>query len=143
MSELLAKIKQMIGSDMLPSNFLRIRRDKSLRQLTDRELINLESEIGAKLFGPVPKGHRREFFCIDKTNWIWHEEWIDEKGKLKVATVRYEVREDGILKAQEGAKYSYIQGQELNNLVTAIRLYYEQVARHIYHRDPQTGQKLV
>lgn len=118
-------------------------KDRPLRQLTERELIQLESEIGAKLFGDIPAGHRREFFCLDEKTWIWHEEFKNaETGKMESRTVRYEVHETGILKVQEGARYSFISGEELKNLVAATTMYYEQAARHVYGRDPQTGQKL-
>jgi hypothetical protein len=33
-----------------------------------RELIRAEAEIGGQLFGPIPKGHRRQFFCFDLTS---------------------------------------------------------------------------
>ena len=115
----------------------------SSRKLTERELIQLESEIGAKLFGDVPAGHRREFFCLDEKTWIWHEEFKNEQtGKIERRTIRYEVHENGILKVQEGARYSFISGEELKNLVAAATMYYEQIARNVYGRDPQTGQKL-
>ncbi len=57
-------------------------------------------------------------------------------------TTRYEVSETGVLKVLEGARYAYIEGAELNNFAVATKLYYEQVARDIYKRDPKTGQKL-
>jgi len=116
---------------------------RALKQLTERELLTLESEVGAKLFGPIPKGHRREFFCLDERTWIWHEEWLDEKHKLVISTVRYEINEHGVLKVQEGARYTYIDGEELQNFGIAIRMYYEQVAREVYSRDPATGESLV
>ncbi len=112
-------------------------------KFTERELLQLESEIGAKLFGEVPAGHRREFFCLDKDTWIWYEQGKDPAtGKATEATTRYEIHDNGILKVQEGARYSFIEGAELDNLVIATQLYYEQVARNIYQRDPQTGKKL-
>jgi hypothetical protein len=118
-------------------------KNRPLKKLTERELIQLESEIGSKLFGEIPKGHRREFFCLDEKTWIWYEEWIDPKtGKRSNTTVRYEVHSNGILKVQEGARYSFLEGAELNNLVAAVGMYYEQVARGVYKRDPRTGQKL-
>ena len=36
---------------------------RPLKSLTERELIELESEIGRHLFGQIPSGHRREFLC--------------------------------------------------------------------------------
>ena len=46
---------------------------RPFKRYTERELITLESEIGAELFGPVEKGRHREFFCLDEKTWIWHE----------------------------------------------------------------------
>jgi hypothetical protein len=45
-----------------------------------RKLIRREAKIGGTIFGPVPAGHRREFFCLDEHSWVWHEEWIDKAG---------------------------------------------------------------
>jgi hypothetical protein len=110
-------------------------------KLTDRDLLKQESKIGATLFGPVPKGHNREFFCLDESTWIWHEEWKDEKGVARQATVRYEIHPKGVLKVSEGPRYQFIEGQELHNFAQATRLYYEQTAREVYKRDPKTGLK--
>ncbi len=111
----------------------------NFKQLTVRDLIRMESKIGAQLFGPVPKGHRREFFCLDERTWIWHEEWVDPQTKRKqVITTRYEIRNNGVLKIQDNT----VEGEELKNLITAIQLYYEQVVRSIYHYDPITGHPL-
>jgi hypothetical protein len=52
------------------------------------------------------------------------------------------VHEKGILKVQEGARYDFLEGQELENLTLAAQMYYERVMREIYKRDPQTGQNL-
>ncbi|MCA9334812.1 hypothetical protein KC953_01575 [Candidatus Saccharibacteria bacterium] len=109
---------------------------------TERELIQRESEIGGHLFGAVPAGHHRQFFNVDPTTWVWYEEWVDDRGKHQTTTTRYEVHENGILKVQEGAHYYYIEGYELQNLVSAIRIYYERVTREIYRRDPVTGKHL-
>lgn len=115
---------------------------RPLKKLTERELIELEAEIGGKLFGPIPAGHRREFFCLDEHTWVWHEEWVDENKHRQVTSTRYEIHDNGILKAQDGKVYKFIEGAELRNLVLAIRLYYEVVARGIYGRDPITGRPL-
>lgn len=113
---------------------------KSMKQMSERELLQLESNIGRELFGPVPKGHQREFFCLDETTYIWYESYKDTDGKEIELTTRYEIQGDKILKAQPGARYSYIEGQELENLLMAIGMYYERVMRTIYDRDPRTGQ---
>lgn len=142
MSSVFKKALGLIIGDSVPST-LKVPKNRPLKKMTERELIQLESEIGAQLFGDIPKGHRREFFCLDETTWIWYEEWVDPKtNKRHNMTVRYEVHNNGVLKVQEGARYSFIEGEELNNLLTAATMYYEQVARGIYGIDPHTGQNL-
>lgn len=115
---------------------------RPLKKLSERELIELEAEIGGTLFGPVPAGHRREFFCLDEHTWVWHEEWVDVDKRRHVTSTRYEIHSNGVLKAQDGKVYKFIEGEELRNLTLAVRLYYEAVARGIYRRDPLTGQPL-
>lgn len=117
------------------------KRSRSLRDLTERELIQRESEIGRELFGPIPRGHRREFFNTDPHIWIWHEEWVNESGKHQLTT-KYEVRDDGVWKVQPGPRYVRIEQDELRNFQRAVAVYTERVMREIYHRDPKTGQKL-
>ena len=113
-------------------------KNRPLKKLTERELITLESQIGAQIFGETPKGVRREFFNLDPTTWIWHESSKDSE-----MTIRYEVHDNGVLKVMGGARYEFIEGEELNRFVTAVQMYYERVAREVYHRDPATGQKIV
>ena len=147
MADLLKKaFELLVGDDntslTMPALKLQ-KKTRPLRKLSQRELIQLESEIGATLFGPIPKGHHRQFFNLDRTTWIWYEEWIDHLGKKKSTTTRYEIHDQGILKVQEGARYNFIEGQEFENFIMSTRMYYEKVARELYKRDPQTGQSLV
>lgn len=143
MTQILQKALRLIVGTPQASVDLRFKKsNRPLGKLTERELLQLESEIGAKLFGEIPKGHRRSFFNLDQTTWIWHEEWVDESGTLQQATTRYEVQQEHILKVQEGPRYSYVEGQELQNLTLAVQMYYEQVMRDVYHRDPQSGYAL-
>lgn len=97
-----------------------------------RELIKLEAELGSKIFGPVPKGHRREFFCLDAHTWIWYEEWKDEQGNLRSTTTRYEISRRGVLKVQDGGHYQQLKGQEADRFVQAVSKYYQLVSKHIY-----------
>jgi hypothetical protein len=121
--------------------YLKMPKDKqSLKKMSERELIQLESDIGRDLFGPIPRGHRREFFCLDEKTCIWYEEYEDAQGKPVTSTTRYEIQGDKVLKAQDAARYSYLEGTELNNLLLAIGMYYERVMRGVYNRDPRTGQ---
>ena len=142
MAGMIQKVLSMIVGDESQAIRLRSAKKRNAPMVTERDLLRRESKIGAELFGPVPKGHRREFFCLDESTWIWHEEWKDEKGVDRQATTRYEVHPNGILKVTDGPRYQFIEGEELENLVAATRLYYQRVAREIYHREPQSGTKL-
>ena len=103
-----------------------IQKQKTERQQVNeyRDLLRSAAAIGGKLFGPIPAGHRREFFCLDKNTWIWHEEWIDSLGNRQVQTVRYDVRPDTILKTLDGSSYQSLSSTETQNLITAARNYY-------------------
>jgi len=68
---------------------------------------------------------------------------LDAKRKLQADTIRYEITDKGILKVQAGPHYDYLEGDELRNFGVAVRMYYEQIARQLYRRDPATNQKLV
>lgn len=115
---------------------------QSLDKMTERELIQLESDIGREIFGIVPNGHRREFFCLDEKTCIWYEEYKGDDGKPVTLTTRYEFQGDRVLKAHNGARYTYIEGSELRNLLLAVSMYYESVMRKLYKRDPDTGHPL-
>jgi hypothetical protein len=134
---------RLLLGDAPDMSYLKLpKKQNSPKLRSERELIQEESKVGRELFGPVPKGHRREFFCLDEKTYIWYESYKDENGNLVELTTRYEIQGDKILKAQEGARYSYLEGSELNNLLQAIGMYYERVMRGVYKHDPQTGQSL-
>jgi hypothetical protein len=97
-----------------------------------RNLIRHEAKIGGTLFGPVPKGGRREFFCLDERTWVWHEEWIDENGQHKSKTTRYDVRPNTILKAQDGSHYQPVGPEEARHLRDAVQLYEQRVKADLY-----------
>lgn len=124
--------------------YLKMPKDqRPLKKMSERELIQLESDIGREIFGPVPKGHRREFFCLDEKTCIWYEEYKGDDGKPVSSTTRYEFQGGKVLKAHGSARYSYLEGSELKNLLLAVTTYYERVMRGVYKRDPNSGQPLV
>lgn len=89
----------------------------------DREAIREEAKLGGTLFGPVPEGVRREFFCLDEHTWVWHEEWTDEKDQVRFCTTRYDIRPNGIIKAQDGQPYQRLSREETVRLLYAVRKY--------------------
>ncbi len=97
--------------------------DEEKRARQYREVLRRAARIGGDIFGPVPPGVRREFFCLDEKTWIWHEEWTDENGQLRIVTTRYDVRPNGILKAQDGQPYRYVELEEGKRLYKAMKMY--------------------
>ncbi len=105
----------------------------SLRKHPSRaELINAESRIGSQIFGPIPTGHRREFFHHQRGVWIWHEDWTDEQRKQQELTVRYEVRLSGIYKKIAAGKYLKLEGAELANFRQATHTYLKMIKSYLY-----------
>lgn len=91
-----------------------------------RSLMHWEAKVGGELFGPAPKGVRREFFCLDERTWVWHEEWTDSDGHHTMTT-RYDIRPNGILKSQGTSEYVVISEEEAEHLYTAIKLYLRKI----------------
>ena len=144
MPSILKKAISLLIGDDYSTEFLKLPSSlRPFKRLTERELIQPESEIGGTLFGSIPTGGRREFFNLDENTWIWHEELVDRDGLVHSTTTRYEVQKNKVLKAQDGAHYSYLDGEELHNFSVAVQMYYEQVMRGVYKRDPKTGHKIL
>lgn len=99
-----------------------------------RNLIRREALIGGAMFGTLPNGHRREFFCLDKHTWVWHEEWTDKLGQHHVRNTRYDIRPTGIVKIQDGRGYQALSPSELRNFRDAVRLYKQRVLTQLYNQ---------
>jgi hypothetical protein len=97
-----------------------------------RNLIRHEAQIGGALFGPIPEGGRRDFFCLDERTWVWHEEWTDTQGQHRNRTTRYTVRANSILKTQDGGHYQEISEEEAVHLRLAVQLYQQRTKTEMY-----------
>lgn len=92
-----------------------------------RDLIQNESSIGREVFGPVPRGVRREFFCLDENTWVWHEE------KNGVVTVtRYIIKPTEIIKSVNGETYHRLSLKEADHFTRATKLYATRVYNELY-----------
>ncbi len=111
---------------------------------TAKELKTRESEIGARIFGPLKPNERREFFNDNERSWFFHQELTDQTGKVHSVTLHYEVHPKGVLRisSQPHVKNEFISGQELENFLSATDIYYERVMNQVYNRDHITGKKL-
>jgi hypothetical protein len=116
---------------LFSSGFALTRADRRARRY--RDLIRREAAIGGKLFGPIGSNGRREFFCLDEHTWVWHEEWNDEQGVHHAVTTRYDVRPQGIFKAQDGQPYQPVSISEGRRLYKAVHLYNDAVRAELYN----------
>lgn len=106
-------------------------------ELTHADLINAESRLGSTIFGPIPAGHRREFFHDRQGIWIWHEDWQDAAANERELTVRYEVRKSGVYKKISAGNYFKLEGGELENFRRAAHAYLKVIKTYLY-KTPQT-----
>ena len=118
---------------------LKIHHDNASRKkpirLTRDDLINAESRLGSTIFGPIPEGHRREFFHDQENIWIWHESWNDEStNNHHQLTVRYEVRTSGVYKKISTGNYLKLSGDELENFRRATHAYLYVIKKHLYNQ---------
>ena len=95
----------------------------------EQKLIRREARIGGRLFGAVPPGHHREFFCLDENTWIWHEDRLDDNGNRQQIITRYDIYADGVYKRQNNEiEYRQLTASETANLDQAINLYQQAVS---------------
>ena len=97
-----------------------------------RSLIRREAKIGGEIFGEIPAGVKREFFCLDEHTWIWHEEWLDAQKQRRIKTTRYDIRPTGILKAQDGQTYQHVTIEEAERLLQAAKMYEHRMRTELY-----------
>lgn len=120
---MISKILKVVG----------LQNEEARREKLQRDLMRHEARIGGQLFGPVAPGGRREFFCLDEKTWVWHEEWKDAHGNLQARTTRYDVRPDGIVKAQDGStQYKMVSKQEASRLYEAAKIYKRRIENEVY-----------
>lgn len=91
-----------------------------------KSLIHWEGQVGGQLFGQLPQGGRREFFCLDENTWVWHEEWTDNAGRHTMTT-RYDVRPNAVVKSQGSNTYEALTDDELRNFLAAVLMYQQKV----------------
>lgn len=96
----------------------------------ERDLIRRESEIGRSIFGPVPRGVKREFFCLDEYTWIWHEE---KSGAARVT--KYKIKPSEIIKSVNGGQYERLSLEEARRFAQATKTYHQRINKELYN-DP-------
>jgi hypothetical protein len=124
-------IKKLIDAALTQSA---LSKQQDRLQTLRQGLIRHEARVGGRVFGEVPKGHKRDFFCLDRHTWIWHEEWIDANGERHIVATRYDVRPgNGVLKSQNGGHYQQATPDEVRRLHSAAHIYVDRVKREVYN----------
>lgn len=113
--------------------------DEQRRANDRRAILHHLAKIGGNVFGPIPAGVRREFFCLDRHTWVWHEEWTDNSGQHHAVTTRYDVRPSGIVKSQGANQYQRLTPVEEKNFRQAANLYYQRASRELQHMAQQAA----
>ncbi len=124
----------IVGPKLSRSTRRMLARTKRGHRPSRAELINAESRLGSTIFGPIPAGHRREFFHDQQNIWIWHENWTDADRHVRQMTVRYEVRPSGVYKKLSAGKYIKLEAAELENFRQATHVYLHTIKRNLYNR---------
>lgn len=104
--------------------------------LTEQQLKTKESEIGAKIFGPIRPNERRAFFNDNEKSWFFHQEITEKGNTVNSITLHYEVQPAGILRISSNPNVNneFINGQELKNFVQATEMYHDRVMSQLYKR---------
>lgn len=98
-----------------------------------QELIRQEATIGSKVFGPVSDGGSREFYYLGNQVWVWNETTHDLLSKTNTTRrTRYEIRNDVIVKIQDGQQPVYASLDESRNLAKATEIYLELIQKYVY-----------
>lgn len=125
-------LKKLLNFDFLPKYPFSQKSGSYSNKLSYDDLINAEAELGRTIFGPIPSGYQREFFEAKQNVWIWHESFMDARGKINDTTIRYEVRPAGVYKKAIGGSYVKLQGEELDNFRKAAKTYLNLVKTKLY-----------
>ncbi len=114
--------------------------DKIISQNLERKRTKLyqaylktEAKAGGYLFGQVPRGIQREFYCLDEQNWVWRERWLDMDGQVQVHTTEYLIKQDGIFKSENKADYQRVSKDEAESLYDAAKAYEQTIGQEIYN----------
>ena len=103
-----------------------------IRARVRRDLIRQEAIIGRQVFGPIPEGHKREFFRVDKGTWVWQESWIDDNRQKQQRHTKYVLRDNDIVKSVNSGSYERVSIEEAKNFEAAVHDYVKRVDKEVY-----------
>jgi len=106
--------------------------EEDIRSQVRRDLIRKEAIIGRTVFGPIPEGHKREFFRVDKGTWVWQESWVDDNRQKQQRHTKYVLRDNDIVKSVNSGSYERVSIAEAENFEAAVHEYVKRVDKDVY-----------
>ncbi len=110
-----------------------LRKPKTMAQI-EAEYLAEEAAIGGTLFGTLPEGVARLFYCKDPSTWVWQEAWTDNAGRPQTLTTSYHLSENAIFKNQANLPAQLLNEAEIQNFAKAVEWYHRLVMRNVYHQ---------
>ena len=95
------------------------------------DLLKREAKVGAQVFGPIPVGTSREFFCLEKNTWVWSET-NKKDGKYVTNTTKYIIRPTELVKSVNGSSYQKTTLEEARRFKDAVGRYRKIVREDVY-----------
>ena len=82
------------------------------REALYRKTMRENAVMGGKLFGPIPKGHRRanSFVNLDRSSWSGMREMAGQRRQNHVGDHSVDVRPQGILKSPANTPTNWCRG---------------------------------
>lgn len=120
-----------------------LERQKRSNPVSVADLMQLESEVGAEIFGKNSDIGYVKFFNENRDHWFLYHEKKSQNGLIDAHTIHYEIQPNGILKTcdKTGPMFEYVCGQELNDFLAATDIYESLVFSKIYNKNTTDSSK--
>lgn len=124
----------------------------SRKAVTMDQLMAEEARVGSTIFGETP-GVRTVFFNGTPNtanpnyrpgtkSWFFYQETANKKDEKNSVTLHYEVSPQNILRIKDKEiSGCEVKGEELDNFLSSVRMYHEQVMSKIYKKQSYSGQR--
>lgn len=107
------------------------------KELTEADLMEIESSKGAEITGNDQAPEERKFFYERDHNWFYSLMFKDEQGKVQTKVYRYEVSDEHVLMIEDGGGHTPIHHEEKRRLLAIVTEYHRRVMSEVYQVSPQ------
>lgn len=110
---------------------------KAPKEFNERDLMEIESHIGAEIVDNDNAVEERRFFYEKDHNWFYIQIFTDAKGNETIRGTRYEVNDTHVLRIVDGAEHAPIEADEMARFRAATIEYHKRVTREVYKQEPR------